>query len=412
MNEWIVSALGSALLAALLLGAVCGVLGSFVVVRRMALTGDMISHAVLPGVVAGLAWSSSRNPLVVLGCAVLAGLLGSWTLTAILRHTRLKPDVALALVLSVFFAVGIAMISRLQPAGVQAFLFGQIAAIDRRDLQLLWVVTAVTAVLIPLGFRALKVVSFDPAFARLLGFPTRWIDAGFFILLTAAIVIVMQAVGVILVTAMLVTPAAAARFCTRSLGRVTLLACIFGAASGAAGVLLSSLREGLSTGPLMTLSATAVFLMAAVTGPRHGWLPARLRKLRSARRILREDILKRLWLREEMGGETLTPSSVSLARGMKSLRAQGRVEPIDGGFQLTVRGRADATRLVRSHRLWERYLTDRAAYKSDHVHDEAERAEHWIDEQRMREISARLGDPTEDPHGRAIPPLPEKEAAP
>ncbi len=412
MSGWIPGALGSALLAACMLGAVCGMLGTFVVVRRMALTGDMLSHAVLPGVVAGLAWSSSRNPLIVLACAGFAGLLGSWTLSAILKHTRLKPDAALALVLSVFFAVGIAMISRLQPAGVQAFLFGQIAAIDTRDLQLLSVMTALTLVLVPLGFRALTLVSFDPAFGKLLGFPTRWIDAIFFVLLTAVIVIAMQAVGVILVTAMLVTPAAAARVCTRSLGRTALLACLFGAGGGMAGVLASASRDGLPTGPLMALSVTAIFFLAALAGPSRGWLPVGLRKRRAGLRILREDILKRLWLHEESGETSAARKPGSVSRAMKSLLARGLVERGADAFQLTRHGRDSAARLVRSHRLWERYLTDLAAYKSDHVHDEAERAEHWIDQESLEKISAKLGHPTEDPHGRTIPPLPGEEVKP
>ena len=229
------TALGSALAAALLLGIASGLLGTFVVVRRMALTGDMVSHAVLPGVVAGIAWSATRNPLLVLGCAVAAGLAGSAVMAAILRTTRLKPDAALALVLAVFFAIGIAMISKLQPAGVQAFLYGQVAAIDRGDLQLLLWVTAATVILVPWQFRVLRLVSFDPAFARLLGFSVRLIDSAFFLLLTVVIVIAMQAVGVVLVTAMLVTPAAAGRFCTHSLWKTAVLACAFGAAGGVVG---------------------------------------------------------------------------------------------------------------------------------------------------------------------------------
>jgi manganese/zinc/iron transport system permease protein len=404
MSGWMPAALGSALLAACLLGAVCGLLGTFVVVRRMALTGDMLSHAVLPGVVAGLAWTASRDPLIVLACAAAAGLAGSWTLAAILRHSRLKPDAALALVLSVFFAIGIAMISRLQPAGVQAFLFGQVAAIDRRDLQLLLAVTALVMLLVPLGFRTLTLVSFDPGFARLLGLPARAVDAAFFTLLTAVIVVAMQAVGVILVTAMLVTPAAAARFCTHSLPRAAALACLFGATGGMAGVWISSTRSGLSTGPLMALAVTLVFLAAATAGPRRGWIPTALRKRRAGQRILREDILKRLWMREENGQP---PEANSLSGNMKSLIHRGLVERRAGQVRLTGHGRENAARLVRSHRLWERYLTDHAAYKADHVHDEAERAEHWIDDESLERLSAHLGHPSEDPHGREIPRHPD-----
>ena len=398
------SALVAAGLAALLLGVVCGMLGSFVVVRRMALTGDMLSHAVLPGVVAGLAWSETRNPLWVLASAVLAGVVGSLTMHAILRHTKLKPDLALALVLSVFFAVGIAMISRFQPAGVQAFLYGQVAAIDRRDLLLLASVTGLSALLLPLSFRALLMVSFDPSFARLLGFPVRVFETLFFLLLTVVIVIAMQAVGVVLVTAMLVTPAAAARFCTHSLAKTTLIACVIGAAGGMAGVWLSTLGPDRPTGPLMALSTTAIFALAALFGPRRGRVPIWLRRHRERQRIACEDVLKTLWLREEnpgLGGPLISKESL-----FRKLAAAGWIDHSRAAVQLTQSGRAEAAKLVRSHRLWERYLTEYADYKSDHVHDDAERAEHWIAAPDLDLLEKKLAKPPPEPNDTPNPNTP------
>lgn len=399
-------ALWSALLAAVPLGIACGLMGTFVVVRRMALTGDMLSHAVLPGVVAGLAWSATRNPLVVTAGAIGAGVLGSWVMTLLLRTTRLKPDAVLALVLSVFFAIGIAMISRLQPAGVHAFLYGQVAAIDRRDLGLLAGVATLAVILVPAGFGILRFVSFDPAFARLLGLPVRAVETVFFLLLTLVIVVAMQAVGVILVTAMLVTPAAAARFFTARLSVTAGLACLFGAAGGAAGILISATRHHLPTGPLMALAVTAIFLTAAVCGPRHGWLPTRLRRARQRTRIAREDFLKALWYAEESGKETAPPPRRQVVRG---LTGEGLVEEVRGKTILTAAGRSTASTLVRSHRLWERYLTEHAAYKSDHVHDDAEQAEHWIRREDRTALVEKLGDPAVDPHGSPIPPSHREE---
>ena len=395
------TALFTALIAALLLGVACGLLGSFVVVRRMALTGDMLSHAVLPGVVAGLAWSETRNPLWVLAAAVLAGVFGTFVMSGILRSSKLKPDAALALVLSVFFAIGIAMISRLQPSGVQAFLYGQVAAIDRRDLMLLLAVTALSATLVPLTFRALSLVSFDASFARLLGFPVRAFEIAFFLLLTVVIVIAMQAVGVVLVTAMLVTPAAAARFCTHSLAKTTAIACAIGAAGGCAGVWISSTAGNLPTGPLMALATTALFIGAAVLGPRRGWLPRHLRRHRENQRIASEDVLKALWLREEAPG--LVQPMISKESLFRKLAAAGWVDLSSPSVRLTHSGREQAAKLVRSHRLWERYLTDYADYKTDHVHDEAERAEHWIDDGNLIALAKKLGNPLKDPHGKPIP---------
>ncbi len=414
------AAVSSALIAAVLLGVVCGLLGTFVVVRRMALTGDMLSHAVLPGVVVGLAWNPERNPLLVLACAVAAGVLGSAAMTLILRATRLKADVALALVLSVFFALGIAMISRLQPAGVQAFLYGQVAAIDRNDLMLLAIVAGLTVTLVPLVFRVLGLVSFDPAFGRLLGLPVRWIEMGFFLLLAVIIVIAMQAVGVVLVTAMLVTPAAAARFCTASLAKTAWLACAFGAAGGALGVFISSRGGGLPTGPLMALSVTLVFVIAALAGKRSGVVPTLLRRRRERIRILGEDVLKKLWQREETTGKPAALNEAEIRQSLqggvdsafRSLTRASLITITGYKVSLTDKGRRRAADQVRAHRLWERYLTERASYKPDHVHDSAERAEHWMDEDVRRRLEARLGNPALDPHGSRIPAEEGKEGAP
>ena len=412
MTAWVMTAASSALIAAILLGVVCGLLGTFVVVRRMALTGDMLSHAVLPGIVIGLAWNPDRNPLIVLACAVVSGVIGSMTMTAILRSTRLKPDAVLAVVLSVYFALGIAMISRLQPAGVQAFLYGQVAAIDRSDLLLLGVVSLLTVTLIPLAFRIIGIVSFDPAFSKLMGLPVRWIEVGFFLLLTIVIVIAMQAVGVVLVTAMLVTPAAAARFCTASLPKTASLACLFGAVGGAIGVWISADRVGLPTGPVMALSVTGVFLTAGLFGKRGGWLPRVYRRHRERTRILGEDILKRLWQHEETSGAP-NPLGEShfrkllagnLPAAFRKLSATSLVSIENAMVHLTPAGRKRAAELVRAHRLWERYLTERASYKPDHVHESAERVEHWLDDAGRKRLEERLGNPSVDPHGSPIPP--------
>ncbi|MFU8893170.1 MAG: metal ABC transporter permease [Luteolibacter sp.] len=406
------SAITTAVTAAVMIGMLCGYYGTFVVVRRMALTGDMISHAVLPGVVAGLVWSGTRNPLIVLACAAIAGIAGSLAMRVILAHTRLKPDAALALVLSVFFAIGVALVSMFQPAGAMAFLYGQIAALDGRDLAFLAAVSATTFALAPFVFRSLTMVSFDPAFARILGLPVRAIDTAFYAALTIAIIVAMQAVGVVLVTAMLVTPAAAARFCTPSLARTCTLACAIGAAGALAGVGLSSLQSGAPTGPLIALCLAAAFGVAAMLGPHHGWVRVWSRRAHNRRRIEAEDFLKFLWHREH--GSTDKPVVIAAPHTLRKLAADQHIESSPAP-SLTATGRDAAAKLVRAHRLWESYLANVADIPPDHVHEEAERAEHWIDEERAREIAERIGTPTTDPHGSPIPPqvdTSEKEAAP
>jgi len=415
MTEWIQSAAGTAMVAALLLGISGGLTGVFVVSRRMSLTGDMLSHAVLPGVVAGLLWSPERHPLLVLASAVGAGLLGTGLLMALMRSTRLKPDAALGIVLSVFFAAGIAMISKWKPGGVQAYLFGQAAAISLRDLGLLAVTTGVIVIAMVAGFRVLTVVSFDPRHARLLGMPVGWIDRAFFAVLAVSVVVAMQAVGVVLVSALLVTPAVAAARMSRRLAVQAWWACGIGVAGALAGVGLSLLRSGLPTGPLMALALAALFAGAAVFGTRDGVLPRWWRRGRERRRIERENLLKAVWgLAEERAEDAVGLEELSarlrealevVAARVARLIGAGEAEWTSGGsgILLTPKGRRRAAEIVRKHRLWELYLIRRADYAPDHVHDEAERAEHWISEENARRLAEVLEHPALDPHGRLIP---------
>lgn len=415
MTEWIQSAAGTAMVAALLLGISGGLTGVFVVSRRMSLTGDMLSHAVLPGVVVGLLWSPERHPLVVLGCAVAAGLLGTGLLMALMRSTRLKPDAALGIVLTVFFAAGIAMISKWKPGAVQAYLFGQAAAISMQDLGSLVVTTAVIVLGAVAGFRVLTVVSFDPRHARLLGMPVGWIDRAFFFVLAVSVVVAMQAVGVVLVSALLVTPAVAAARMSRRLAVQAWWACGIGVAGGLAGVWLSLLGTGLPTGPLMALALAVLFAAAVIFGARDGVLPRWWRRGRERRRIERENLLKAVWgLAEERQDEAvgLEELSVRLREPLEAVGPRvarlvkgGEAEWTSGrsGILLTPKGRRRAAEIVRKHRLWELYLTRRADYAADHVHEEAERAEHWISEENARRLAELLDHPEIDPHGRLIP---------
>lgn len=417
MTEWLQTAFGTALVAALLLGLCCGTLGAFVVVRRMALTGDMLSHAVLPGIVAGLVWNTERNPLIVLMAALLAGMAGSAVMHAIQRTTRLKPDAALGIVLSVFFAAGIAMISIYQPSGVQAYLYGQAAAIDQRDLRLLGVVTLVTLSVVALLFRLFHVTAFDAGFSRLLGYPVAWLDRLFYFLLSASIVVAMQAVGVVLISAMLIAPAAAALRLSHKFGRVVIGSCLIGALGASCGVWISGVRTGLPTGPVMALSVCVAFVIVSLAAPRDGIIVHALRHRRMRLRILRENLLKTIFRVLEEGGfrhdgVTLLDLSRFDGRPMAAIaRSVGRL--VSGGdaswtddrsaLRLTASGRRRAEEIVRNHRLWERYLTERASYAPDHVHDDAERVEHFIDEDKVRRLEEVLDFPEQDPHGRPIP---------
>jgi manganese/zinc/iron transport system permease protein len=265
-----------ALTGAILLGLTCGLLGSFLVVRKLALVGDTLSHAVLPGVAAGFLWNMEKNPVAIFIGATLAGLLGSFMVTRITSTTKLKEDTALGMVLAGFFGVGICMVTMIQrlpsgnKSGIDKFLFGQAASLGQSDIQLMAVVTVLTFALVWLFYKELLTVSFDPGFAYSVRIPVAWVHHSFMLLLAFSVVIALQAVGVVLVSAMLITPAATAYLMTDRLHRMLLFACLTGMLAGAMGAFFSFLGHQLPTGPFMVLSAAALFSLAFFFAPSHG----------------------------------------------------------------------------------------------------------------------------------------------
>ena len=410
-----------ALVGSILLGLSCGLLGSFIVVRRMALVGDALSHAVLPGVALGFLWNMTKDPVAIFIGAIIAGLAGTSMVSALIKTTRLKADTALGLVLASFFAVGMCLLSMIQnlptgnKSGLNAFLFGQVAALGTDDIQLMGIVTGIAVLLVVLFYKELLTTSFDAGFARVSGIPAEWVHHGLMLVLAAAIVIALQAVGVVLVSAMLITPAAAAYLLTDRLHRMLMLASIFGVLAGVTGAFFSFVGRGLPTGPLMVIGASIVFAAAYFFGPRHGVLARWWRQRQSASRTERENTLKALYHVWENDG--YRDVGVTL-RGLAERRRETLDEALRRSEELqhhglatinrdtvyfTPEGRQRATEIVRNHRLWELYLTNTANIAPDHVHEDAEKIEHILGESVVRELERRLNYATEDPHGKPIP---------
>ncbi|MDA0766362.1 MAG: metal ABC transporter permease [Verrucomicrobia bacterium] len=421
------SGLTLALIASLALGLASGLLGTFVVLRRESLFGDMLSHAVFPGVVAGFFLSgwlaregwveNAKNPLVILFCALVAGVLGAMVVTVLGNSTRLKQDARLGVVLSVFFAGGIALFGFGEPAGVQGVLYGQMAAIDATDLRLMLGAAAIVGVAVFLFRRPLLVVSFDEGYAHNLGYPVTWLTLMFSVLLTMAVVVAMQAVGVVLVSAMLITPAATAHLMTDRFPRMMVFSVLFTILASVGGTLLSGSISDFAAGPVIALCATALFVVAYVFAPRHG-LAARFWRDRGQRqRIQRENVLKdiyRVLEREGFPAEGVTVGAFEAERRLdregaerelKMLEHAGALIRRNGGERLVLseEGWRQAARVVRNHRLWELYLTNEAEYQADHVHDDAEIVEHLLGEEAIQRLEAELGFPKTDPHGSPIP---------
>lgn len=422
-----------ALLGSIFLGIGCGLLGSFIVVRKLALVGDTLSHAVLPGVALGFLWNATKDPVAIFIGATIAGLFGTVVVGWIRQTTPIKEDSALGMVLAGFYGVGILLISVIQrmetsaKSGLDQFLFGQAAALSREDVILMGAVTALALILILLFYKELLLTSFDFGFARALGLPAQWFHQMIMLLLAFAVVVSLQAVGVVLVSAMLITPAASAYLLTDRMHRMLFLAAGFGMVAGMIGCFLSFLGTNLPTGPFMVLAASLLFLSAFLAGPRHGVIPRWLLHRNRTRRIQVENRLKAVYHVLEAGdfreegvplGALATRRKLSVPEVEREVqllvkRELATVRPAkeaprlvaDSRIYLTPAGWVQACEIIRKHRLWELYLTHAADYEVDHVHDDAEKIEHILGEQTVRQLERRLNHPQRDPHGKLIPGL-------
>jgi manganese/zinc/iron transport system permease protein len=288
-------ALGSAVI-----GIISGALSCFAVLRRQALLGESVSHAALPGIVLAFMLFGTRTPLILLLGAALAGWLAMLSMIAIVRLTRIKDDSAFALLLSVFFGGGLVLLTIVQKsnmagqAGLDTYLYGQAAALMTDDVLTMGGLGVLIMTVLLLFWKEFKVLSFDRAFGASQGFPMLALDVLLTALLVLATVIGLKAVGVVLMCAMLLAPAAAARQWTDHLGVMVALAGLFGAIAGVGGALISTLARGLATGPAIILCISVIVMASLLFAPNRGivwdWLRTRhtRRRLRAELRAMRE----------------------------------------------------------------------------------------------------------------------------
>jgi manganese/zinc/iron transport system permease protein len=267
-----------------LLGVISGVLGCFAVLRRQGLLGDVLAHAALPGICLAYLLTASKLPIVLLLGAAIAGWLAALALLQIAQHTRLGEDSALGVVLSTFFAVGITLLTFLtkrgdaQGAGLDRFLFGQAAALVEEDVLIMALLASLAIAVTALLYKEFKLITFDALFARSTGLPAQALSVLLTSLIVVAIVIGLQTVGVVLMAAMLIGPAVAARQWSDRLGVMIALAALFGAAAGLAGALISLSAENIPTGPVTILSLTAIVLLSLLFAPARGLVWRRLNR--------------------------------------------------------------------------------------------------------------------------------------
>ena len=273
-EPWTHAFMQNALLAALLVGIICGVIGTFVILKGMAFMGDALAHAIFPGVV--IAYITDGSLLIG---ALIAAIVVSMLIGFVGRSARIRNDTAIGVMFAGAFALGIALISRQQAftRDLTSFLIGSILGVSHRDLILTASIGALAVGMILYGRRELSAIAFDPVFAEASGIRVRLVDQLFLIALALAIVVSLQTVGNILVLAMLVTPAATARLLTDKLVRMVLTAAAIGAFSGLAGLYLSY-YQSVSSGASIVLVATAIFLIVYLFAPKSGVVTGGIRR--------------------------------------------------------------------------------------------------------------------------------------
>jgi manganese/zinc/iron transport system permease protein len=343
------------------LGAGAGLAGCFAVLRRRALLGDALAHAGLPGICLGfLVWQERSLPVMLCG-ALVTGLLGVLVVSLLRRYTRIKEDAAIGIVLSVFFAAGTSLSRFIQTgttggsrAGLDSYTLGAAAGMRAQDVYLIAGVSAACLLLIVACYKEFKVVAFDPGFARVQGWPAVALDLLLTALVAVMVVIGLPAVGVVLMAALLIIPAVAARFWTERLSGVLALSALMGAAIGSVGTALSSRFSLTPAGPVIVLVGAAVFFISMLAAPRRGILALRLSQSAFARRFAEQGVLGRVLAAEAEAGPIVDIDDRSTAAATRRLiAAQAVVRDAQGQLRLTDSGRRRAEQIVRGRRLWQ-----------------------------------------------------------
>lgn len=423
-----------------ILGCAAGAIGCFMLLRKRALMGDAISHATLPGIALAfmlggyLGWDAKSLPLLLFG-ATATGLLGVAVILTLRNLTRLKEDTALGIVLSVFFGAGTAMLGVIQKmpsghaAGLESFIFGKTASMGAADAQLIAAAALLCLGICGLLFKEFKLLCFDENFAGSGGFPVVFLDLALMMTVVVTSIVGLQAVGLILMVALLIIPAAAARFWTEKLGRMLWIASFLGAISGAFGAATSALLPNLPSGAMIVLTCSALFVVSLVFGPSRGILVRSIRRRRTNRSIAIQHLLRAMYELLE-GSKKVASRSVELdsllpkrswSRGqlhatIMQAKTNELVVSLGNQVRLTKKGQVEAERLTREHRLWELYLITHADVAPSRVDREADRIEHVLEPEMVAELESILTGDTrslpQSPHSIELENLDTNAASP
>jgi manganese/zinc/iron transport system permease protein len=393
-----------------LMGVCAGLVGSFAVLRRRALIGDTLAHAALPGLCLAFLIVGHRSLPAMLFGALLSGLVGVLIITALRYGTRIKEDAAMGIVLSVFYGAGIALSRYIQnqstagsKAGLESYILGKPAGMILQDLFLIGGTTLACLLLIVLLYKEFKVVLFDSQFASVQGWPALRLDLLLMAMIAVAVVIGLPAVGVVMMAALLIIPAATARLWTERLALMLVISALFGATIGGAGTLLSARFAGLPTGPVIVLLGSGLFGVSLLFAPRSGFLARWLDAQNFRTRIGEQALLCELYnLTEpslpslvELDRDTLKSqrswSDNELSKRLTRLNVADLIKPSDNSrITLTPSGYAKAAQVARAHRLWQLFIESYPDSAPDFTDLDAETIDEKLDQEIVVQLEDRL----------------------
>ncbi len=286
---FMVIAIGTAML-----GALSGIVGSVALLRQQSLLGDAISHATLPGIAIAFLITLSKDANNLLIGAFICGILGTLCVRWITQYTRLKTDAALGIVLSVFFGFGMFLLTYIQKlpnanqSGLEKYIFGQAAGLLREDVQVMVITLCVILLCIAVFWKEIKITLFHEEYAQSLGISIKWINLLLMLFMVSVIVMGLQTVGVVLMSSLLLAPAAAARQWTNSLLKMMIIAAVFGAFSGVLGTTISASQSNLPTGPVIVIVASVFVLFSFLFAPTRGYIAQRIKRRKEKQKLLEQ----------------------------------------------------------------------------------------------------------------------------
>lgn len=382
-----------------LLSVTCSLIGTFNFLQKKSLLGDALSHSTLVGICLAFIITGNKDIFPLLIGGAISAFIWLYILKKIPLHSKIGEDPATAIVLSTSFSMGIMILSAIQKtqnasqAGLNNFLLGKIASLLQRDLYTIGGLSILIAFVFFIMLKELTIISFDRNFAGSMGLNIKFVDFIFTILTVFTIVVGVRIVGILLISAMLITPAAASRFWTCSLKKMLVISSFIGVCSGIIGVLISYKISNMPTGPCIVVVATIfAYLSFFFAPPRSRWGGYVFRYIsqkKHTEKILNENILKTLYeLNQEKKTSKLDFSKKMLLEfnlnerevnsKLKSLSQKRYIKIEENEIFMTELGLAEGSRVAKVHLLWETYLTKYLKIKPDHVHNDAEGVEHVL----------------------------------